>query len=184
MDAGIDELKSVFDLVLRPLLVALEEMVYKEEHILLPMCLDRLTEAEWYEIYRQTAEELVAILNALPVDITFVDREDKFKYYSENRERIFHRTLAVLNRDVRMCRPPKSIGMVEKILDDFKSGRESRAPFWIDMNGRFIHIEYHALRDEDGHYLGTLEVTQDLTGLRALEGEQRLLSYAKGRDES
>jgi hypothetical protein len=124
-----------------------------------------------------TAEELLAILNTLPVDMTFVDRNDKVKYFSQSSDRIFQRNRAILNRDVRHCHPPASAHIVDKILDDFKSGRQTRAPFWINMKGKMIHIEYFALRNESGEYLGTLEVSQDLTGYRALEGEQRILSY-------
>ena len=124
-----------------------------------------------------SAEELLAILNTLPVDMTFVDRNDKVKYFSQSTDCIFQRNRAILNRDVRHCHPPASAHIVDKILDDFKSGRQNRAPFWINMKGRLIHIEYFALRNEAGEYLGTLEVSQDLTGYRALEGEQRILSY-------
>ena len=123
-------------------------------------------------------QELLAILNTLPIDITFVGSDDKVKYFSQSSERIFQRNRAILNRDVRHCHPPASAHIVDKILEDFKSGRQSRAPFWINMGGRMIHIEYFALRGESGEYLGTLEVSQDLTGYRALEGEQRILSYA------
>ncbi len=126
-----------------------------------------------------TTEELTAVLNAMPFDVTFVDREDTVRYYSEGRERIFERNRAVLGRKVQLCHPPASMHIVQKILDDFRAGRESRAPFWINMGGKFVHIEYFALRNEKGEYLGTLEVTQDLTGKRKLSGDQRLLSYAK-----
>ena len=124
-----------------------------------------------------TAEELMAIFNTMPVDITFVDRNDKVKYFSQSADRIFQRSRAILNRDVRHCHPPASAHIVDKILNDFKSGAQNRAPFWINMKGKMIHIEYFALRNESGEYLGTLEVSQDLIGYRALEGEQRILSY-------
>ncbi|MGD8466278.1 MAG: DUF438 domain-containing protein [Anaerolineae bacterium] len=125
-----------------------------------------------------SAQELLAILNTLPVDITFVGSDDKVKYFSQSSERIFQRNRAILNRDVRHCHPPASAHIVDKILEDFRSGRQTRAPFWINMGGRMIHIEYFALHSDEGEYLGTLEVSQDLTGYRALEGEQRILSYA------
>lgn len=124
-----------------------------------------------------TVEELLAILNTVPVDMTFVDKNDKVKYFTQGTERIFQRNRAILNRDVRHCHPPASAHIVDKILDDFKSGKQSRAPFWINVKGKFVHIEYFALRNEAGEYLGTLEVSQDLTGYRNLEGEQRILSY-------
>ncbi|MFC2023741.1 DUF438 domain-containing protein [Chloroflexota bacterium] len=124
------------------------------------------------------AQDLLAILNSLPVDITFVGSDDKVKYFSQSSERIFQRNRAILNRDVRHCHPPASAHIVDKILEDFKSGRQNRVPFWINVGGRMIHIEYFALRGDKGEYLGTLEVSQDLTGYRALVGEQRILSYA------
>lgn len=124
-----------------------------------------------------TAKEIMAILNTAPFDMTFVDREDKVKYFTQGKERIFTRNRSVINRDVRLCHPPASVHIIEKILDDFKSGKSSHAPFWIQMHGKFILIEYFALRDQNGEYLGTLEVSQDLSGARKLEGEKRILSY-------
>lgn len=126
-----------------------------------------------------SAKELNAILNTLPFDLTFVDKDDKVKYFTQGEERIFDRNRAILQRDVRMCHPPSSVHIVNKIIEDFKSGKEDRAPFWINLRGSFIHIEYFAVRGENGEYLGTLEVSQNLTKLRELEGEQRLLSYQK-----
>lgn len=126
-----------------------------------------------------TAEELMLILNTGPFDMTFVDKNDKVKYFTQGEERIFQRNRAILNRDVRHCHPPASAHIVDKIIEDFRSGKESRAPFWIQLDGKFIHIEYFALRNEEGEYLGTLEVSQDLTGYRQLKGEQRILSYEK-----
>lgn len=125
-----------------------------------------------------TAEEIMAILNTIPADMTFVDQHDRVKYFTQGAERIFPRSRSIINRDVRLCHPPGSVHIVEKILDDFKSGRASHAPFWIQMKDRFILIEYYALRDAKGHYLGTLEFSQDLTGARSLEGERRILSYS------
>lgn len=126
-----------------------------------------------------TIEELLAILNRLPIDMTFVDRNDKVKYFSQSEERIFQRNRAILNRDVRHCHPPASAHIVDRILDDFKSGRASRAPFWLNMKGKMIFIEYFALRNEKGDYLGTLEVSHNVSPYRELEGEQRILSYTK-----
>ncbi|MBN2610731.1 MAG: DUF438 domain-containing protein [Bacteroidales bacterium] len=129
-----------------------------------------------------TAAEIMAILNTVPADMTFVDKNDKVKYFTQGSHRIFARSRSIINRDVRLCHPPGSVHIIEKILDDFKSGRASHAPFWIQMHGKFIHIEYFALRDEKGEYLGTLEVSQDLTELRKLEGEKRILSYTGKKD--
>lgn len=220
VQADAETFTSVTELVLKPAVTAVEEMIYKEEQILFPMCLDELKDNEWAEIGQQsqdigyclyaptvkwqpaensgitepepvandriklpsgtfTAEELTATLNALPFDVTFVDKDDTVRYYSEGSERIFERNRSVLGRKVQLCHPPSSVHIVQKILDDFRSGRENRAPFWIHMGGKFVHIEYFALRNEKGEYLGTLEVTQDLTEKRQLSGDQRLLSYAK-----
>jgi uncharacterized protein len=129
-----------------------------------------------------TVSEIMSILNILPFDMTFVDRNDKVKYFTQGSHRIFARSRSIINRDVRLCHPPGSVHIIEKILDDFKSARASRAPFWIQMQGKFIHIEYFALRDENGSYQGTLEVSQDLTQARKLEGEKRILSYTDKKE--
>jgi DUF438 domain-containing protein len=128
---------------------------------------------------RFDVEELTAILNTIPFDMTFVDKDDQVKYFTQGRERIFARSRAILGRNVRQCHPPSSVHVIEKILDDFKSGKEDHTAFWITLGDKFIHIEYVALRNKDGEYLGTLEVSQDLTEKRNLDGEQRLLQYVK-----
>lgn len=130
-----------------------------------------------------TSQEILAILNTAPVDMTFVDKDDKVKYFTQGSHRIFARSRSIINRDVRLCHPPGSVDIVEKILADFKSGKTSHAPFWIQMKGKFILIEYFALRDENDEYLGTLEVSQDLTEARSLEGEKRILSYGTKKGE-
>lgn len=218
-DVSKEDLIVSAELVLIPAAKQVLDMTVKEEEILFPMAMDALSDADWYQIRRQsveigfclydpptewtpegtreegineaqrdggniqlpsgslTAEELLAILNTVPVDMTFVDRNDKVKYFTQGSERIFQRNRAILNRDVRHCHPPASAHIVDKILNDFKSGKQDRAPFWINLRGQFIHIEYFALRNEKGEYLGTLEVSQNLTHYRNLEGEQRILSY-------
>ena len=124
-----------------------------------------------------TPAQLEAVLNSIPFDVTFVDADDTVRYFSHGRERIFARTRAILGRKVQFCHPPKSVDMVQKILDDFRNDRQQHAQFWIEMGGSFICIEYFALRDADGKFLGTLEVSQDLTAKRALQGQQRLVNY-------
>ena len=126
-----------------------------------------------------TVAELEALVNTLPLDITFIDKNDKVKFFSLGKERIFDRNRAILNRDVRQCHPPASVGIVEKIINDFKSGKESSAPFWINFKGMLVHIEYFAVRDKDGNYMGTIEITQNIKPFKEIEGEHRLLSYAK-----
>jgi len=122
-------------------------------------------------------QQLIGIFSALPVDITFVDADDRVAFFSEGPDRVFARSRTILGREVKHCHPPKSVDVVERIVDDFRKGRQSVAEFWIQMQGKFVHIRYFAVRDEAGAYLGTLEVTQDLTRLRALEGDRRLLEY-------
>jgi PAS domain S-box-containing protein len=120
--------------------------------------------------------ELEALLNTLPVEITFVDAEDTVRYFNETAERIFPRTRAAIGRQVQMCHPQKSLHLVNRIVQDFRSGRRDVSEFWIQMQGKFVHIRYLAVRDPAGRYLGALEVVQDVTHIRALEGERRLLA--------
>ena len=120
-------------------------------------------------------ELLNLVLKKLPVDISVVDEEDRVLYYSDNPGRVFPRSPGVIGRDVRNCHPPKSLAIVQKILDDFREGRRDSARFWIQMGPRFVVIDYLALRDAEGRYRGTLEMTQDASELRALEGQRRLL---------
>jgi len=123
-------------------------------------------------------EEIDLLLRHLPVDVTWVDENDRVKYYSEGiEERVFTRSPAIIGRHVQNCHPPKSVHIVMQIVEALKSGERDSAQFWIQMNGRFIFIRYLAMRDEEGRYRGTLEVTQDVTGIRALEGERRLLQW-------
>ena len=117
------------------------------------------------------------MLKHLPVDLTFVDADDRVAYYSEGPERIFPRSPAAIGREVRNCHPPASVHKVNLILDSFKSGAKDNAAFWIQMGPRLIYIRYFALRDEQGIYQGCLEVSQDITELQKLEGEQRLLDW-------
>jgi hypothetical protein len=117
------------------------------------------------------------ILTHLPVDISFVDENDEVAYYSATEDRIFPRSPGVIGRKVQNCHPPSSVDVVNEILDSFRSGRRDVAEFWIQMKGRFLHIRYFAVRDSGGAYRGCLEVSQDVTAIRALEGEKRLLSW-------
>jgi len=206
---------SVGEIALR----LIEEMIYKEENILIPMCLNRFTADQWGEIFlasprygwclveprtgyqppdsvvkqavrlgggdavslptgNLTLQQLTALFSTLPVDITFVDADDRVAFFSEGPDRTFARSKAIIGRKVQHCHPPKSVHIVDQIIDDFRSKRQSVAEFWINFQGKFIHIRYFAVRSEQGEYLGTLEVTQDLTHVRSLEGERRLLQYA------
>ncbi|RMF84991.1 MAG: DUF438 domain-containing protein, partial [Planctomycetota bacterium] len=141
-------------------------------------------EALRFETGALRADQIAGIFRALPVDLTFVDADDTVRYFSEGPDRVFARSKAILGRKVQHCHPPSSVATVERILDDFRAGRQNVAEFWITFQGRFVHIRYFAVRDESGEYLGTLEVTQDATRLRALEGERRLLQYDDEAAES
>jgi len=122
-------------------------------------------------------EQIKMMINNLPVDITYVDENDKVRFFSNPEERFFPRSKAIIGRDVQNCHPPESVHIVEKILDSFKSGEKDKARFWIQMKGKFVLIKYFALRDKQGNYRGTIEVSQDITELRELEGEKRLLDW-------
>jgi hypothetical protein len=245
------EWQRIAGAVAEPALAAVEEMIFKEERILLPMAIQNLSESEWAEIWSQfgfclvepakgyeppkaasdvpeaaraealrsgvtfalgkgatllrmadlsprpsepvvsvgagaivlptgslTLAHLKAMFAVMPVDMTLVGADDRVKFFSEGRSRVFARPLTIIGRLVQHCHPPSSVDVVERILGDFRSGRQDVAEFWIEMHGRFVHIRYFALRDETQAYLGCLEVTQDLTHERALEGERRLLEYS------
>ncbi len=121
-------------------------------------------------------EEVDAIFETLPADVTFIDSEDRVKFFSKG-ERIFQRSKNILGRPVQLCHPPKSVHIVNEILRAFKEGRKDKAEFWIDMKGRKILIQYFPVRNKDGRYIGTLEVTQDITDIKKIEGEKRLLDW-------
>jgi DUF438 domain-containing protein len=122
-------------------------------------------------------EQLVGIFGTLPFDLTFVDADDRVAFFTEGPDRVFARSKAIIGRKVHNCHPPKSVETVDQILSDFKAGRQSVAEFWINFQEKFVHVRYFAVRAEDGRYLGTVELTQDLSPLRALQGERRLLEY-------
>ena len=194
------------------------DMIYKEEHILFPMALETLSEEDWAKVrkgeeevgyawikpetqwkataesFQQsllaekigslnldtgqlTPEQVNLMLTHLPVDISFVNEHDEVAYYSASPERIFPRSPGVIGRKVQNCHPPKSMDSVQKILDAFRAGKKDVADFWIQMQGKFILIRYFAVRDADGKYRGCLEVSQDVTSIRRLEGQKRLLDW-------
>lgn len=120
-------------------------------------------------------EELTSMLNTLPFDITFVDKNDVVKYFSEGKERFFPRTKAIIGRNVSNCHPPKSVHIVENIVEDFKNGVKDHEDFWINFGSNFILIRYYAIRNQKGEYLGVLEVTQNIKPIQEIKGEKRLL---------
>lgn len=205
-------------------------MIYKEENIMFPMCLETLTEQEWAEVLEQSEEigylvepdtgwkpavtiegatslrqshtagnapkgeeieipfetgvltqkQLNLLLNNLPVDITFVDEKDTVRYFTLGKERIFQRSKAIIGRQVQNCHPPDSVHIVEKILEDFRSGRKESANFWLHLGDKYVYIQYFALRDEKGDYAGTIEVSQDIQEIQQIQGEKRIYSESQG----
>jgi hypothetical protein len=130
-----------------------------------------------FETGSLSKEEAEAILDTIPLDISFVDKDNSVKYFNKAEKRIFVRTKAVLGREVQQCHPQKSIHIVNKIVEAFKAGMKDVAEFWITLDNRFIHILFFAVRDKNRKYLGTLEVVQDVTDIRKLEGQKRLLDW-------
>lgn len=126
-----------------------------------------------------TPEQLVLMLNHMPIDVTLVNEHDVVLYFSGGPHRIFPRSKAIIGRKVQNCHPPESVHMVEEILAAFRNGEKDQAAFWIQSRGKIIHIRYFALRDETGNYRGTLEFSQDITEIKKLEGEKRLLDWEK-----
>ncbi|MBI4284215.1 MAG: DUF438 domain-containing protein [Chloroflexi bacterium] len=215
-----EDLKTYTDNRLSPLIEEIEGMIFKEENILFPTSLEKLSANDWVDILRESDDvgyvfiersqeteilirelktalleepviqgssvsfptgtihinELMSILDTLPVDITFVDRDDTVKYFSQGKGRIFYRAKSVLGRKVQNCHPPQSLDVVEKILNSFKNGEKDSYAFWLNFRGKLVYIRYFALRDSKQHYLGTIEVTQDITEIKKLEGEKRLLN--------
>ncbi|HPJ76223.1 MAG TPA: DUF438 domain-containing protein [Clostridia bacterium] len=121
-------------------------------------------------------EELTHMLNTLPFDITFVDKDDKVKFFSQGEDRVFARTKAIIGRDVSNCHPPASVHVVQKIVEDFKSGKKDHEDFWIKMGDRYVYIRYFAVRGDNNEYLGVVEVTQNIAPIQELQGEKRLMS--------
>ncbi|MDF2802600.1 MAG: hypothetical protein K0S61_2503 [Anaerocolumna sp.] len=198
----------------------IEEMIFKEENILLPILFENLTQDEWKQIAEDSKEfgycllesvpewkpslqkeekpseedkpelsgniklptgvleieELVNIMNALPVDITFVDKDNRVKYFSQGKERVFPRTVSVIGRNVSNCHPPASVHIVEKIVEDLREGRKDKEDFWLHLGDKFILISYYAVRSESGEFLGVLEVTQNIKSIQEITGEKRLVS--------
>lgn len=122
-------------------------------------------------------EQLKGILEAIPEEITFVDENDLVKLWNKHETRIFKRPISVIGKSVQNCHPKQSVDKVNQILSDFKSGKKDSAEFWINLGERKVYIRYFAVRDKAGKYLGTLEATQDITGIKKIEGEKRLLEY-------
>lgn len=212
----IKEVKNQIETVLH----RIDEMIFKEENILLPILYENLTIEEWAQIAKDSTEfgyclienvpewkpkaeekdetktvseeklegsiklptgvlnveELARIFDTLPVDITFVDKNNRVKYFSQGKERVFPRTVSVIGRNVSNCHPPASVHIVEKIVEDFRTGNKDREDFWLNVGDKFILISYFAVRSERGEYLGVLEVTQNIKPIQEIAGEKRLVS--------
>ena len=124
-----------------------------------------------------TPAQVNSIFRILPVDITYVNEDDQVVFYNRGDDRVFPRSAGIIGREVKFCHPPKSVDQVLRILEEFKAGTQVLAEFWIKFKGKFIHIQYFAVRDPDGTYRGVIEMSQDVTHVRGLEGEQRLLDW-------
>lgn len=129
------------------------------------------------DVGKLNLEQVNLMLKNLPLDVTYVDEKDRVRYYSQGRERIFPRSPAVIGRAVQNCHPPASVHVVEKILDSFKKKEKDQAEFWLTLKDRFIHIRYFAVYDREGEYRGVVEVSQDVTDIRALKGQRRLIAW-------
>ncbi len=204
--------------VLKTLFTTLNDMIFKEEHILFQMALETLGESDWVKVREGeeeigfawisppekwspseelfleklppekigsmtldtgllTVEQINLLLTHLPVDISFIDENDKVAYYSNTEDRVFPRSPGIIGRSVQNCHPSRSVDMVNRILASFRDGTKSTSEFWIQLGGKFILIKYFAIRDAQGTYKGCLEVSQDVTAIRGLEGEKRLLDW-------
>jgi uncharacterized protein len=124
-----------------------------------------------------TIDQIKLIFNHLPVDITYVDENDKVQYFSTPKKRIFPRTTAIIGREVNNCHPPESVHVVEKIVRSFRDGEKDNADFWIKIKDEFVLIRYFAVRDDMNNFKGVIEVSQEITDIKALEGEKRLLDW-------
>ncbi|MCP5021944.1 MAG: DUF438 domain-containing protein [bacterium] len=130
-----------------------------------------------YDEGYMTPDQVNLLLRFLPVDITYVDENDKVIFYNRGEERVFPRSKGIIGREVRFCHPPKSVDTVLRIVDEFKAGIKDVAEFWIPFKGRMTHIRYFAIRDKNKAYRGVIEMSQDVTDIQKLEGEQRLLDW-------
>ncbi len=143
------------------------------------MDLNKKTDMLDLETGKLTLEQINLLLKHLPIDISFVDANDEVKYYSATDNRIFPRSPAVIGRKVQKCHPPKSVHVVEDIVKLFKSGEKDVAEFWIQLGDKIVNIRYFAVRDDQGKYMGVLEVSQDITHIKTLEGERRLVQWGE-----
>lgn len=124
-----------------------------------------------------TLEQINLMLKFMPVDLTYVDENDRVVFYNRGEDRVFPRSAGIIGREVKFCHPPKSVGTVIRIVEEFRNGTKDVAEFWIRFKGRVIHIRYFAIRDKENNYKGVIELSQDITDIQKLEGERRLLNW-------
>ncbi|WP_106793740.1 DUF438 domain-containing protein [Aquimarina sp. Aq78] len=130
-----------------------------------------------YDEGYMTPNQVNLLLRYLPVDITYVDENDKVIFYNRGEDRVFPRSKGIIGREVRFCHPPKSVDMVLRIVDEFRAGTKDVAEFWFNYRGQIIHIRYFAIRDNHKNYKGVIEMSQDVTEIQKLKGEKRLLDW-------
>ena len=130
-----------------------------------------------YDEGYMTPEQVNLLLRFLPIDITYVDENDKVIFYNRGDDRVFSRSKGIIGREVKFCHPPKSVNMVIRIVEEFKAGTKDVAEFWFNFKGRIIHIRYFAIRDKEMKYRGVIEMSQDITDIQKLEGQKRLLDW-------
>ena len=186
------------------LLTRAQEMIYKEQNILFPICAENFSTEEWYQIYKDieqyeeifgvervawaeaeaalatqttnasgddntialiggslTVDQLNAMLNTMPMEVTFVDHEDINRYFNDG-EKVFKRPTTAIGRDVYSCHPPKIEPIVRGIIDSFRKGERDNVAVWLEKVGRPFYVNYMAVRDQNNNYLGTLELVQDM----------------------
>lgn len=130
-----------------------------------------------YDEGYMTVEQVNLLFKTMPLDLTYVDENDRVIFYNRGEERVFPRSAGIIGREVKFCHPPKSVGTVLKILDEFRKGTKSESSFWINYKERLIYIRYFAVRDADKNYKGVIEISQDITDIKKIEGEKRLLDW-------
>ncbi|MBI2257632.1 MAG: DUF438 domain-containing protein [Flavobacteriia bacterium] len=130
-----------------------------------------------YDEGYMTPEQVNLLLRFLPIDITYVDENDKVIFYNRGEDRVFPRSKGIIGREVKFCHPPKSVHMVLRIVEEFRAGTKDVAEFWIPFKDKMIHIRYFAVRDKNKNYKGVIEMSQDVTEIQKLEGQKRLLDW-------
>ncbi|MCC8361210.1 DUF438 domain-containing protein [Salinimicrobium sediminilitoris] len=147
-----------------------------QDHTKRELTFDTSNAAHYDEGY-MTVDQVNLLLRTMPLDITYVDENDKVIFYNRGEERVFPRSAGIIGREVKFCHPPKSVGTVLKILEEFRKGTKNEASFWINFKDRLIYIRYFAVRDDQKNYRGVIEMSQDITEIKKIEGEQRLLDW-------